>query len=214
MGKFVKDRYWAEFEIDKSPQEVWSVLNAGVGEEPAWMACWPQFPGSDRAGTVTETDPPKWIRVRKNAQPCKDTLIELSLDSVDAGTRVTVTQADLPEWATLSVDSFVLGGDQITADLVLLLERGIQMSRHSLPWSFAGLAVREVNTGLEVTGVMPGAFADRTGIRANDLLMTFGGAPVFTQHCLQAMQRVFKTGEEVTLTWVRERELCTGSGVL
>ena len=105
-------------------------------------------------------------------------------------------------------------GNQIIADLVLFLERGIVISRHSMPWAFAGLTTQETGTGLEVASVMPGTFAEKVGLKPGDLLMTLGGAPVFTQLCLQAMMRVFKSGDKLTAQWVRGREMHNGEAIL
>ena len=107
-----------------------------------------------------------------------------------------VEQSNLPDWVQSAVDVFVMGGDQITADLILFLDRGVQVSRHSMPWAFAGLMVREVETGLEVAAAVPGSFADRVGLQEGDLVVTLGGAPLFTELGLQTALRFLKTGDE------------------
>ena len=61
---------------------------------------------------------------------------------------------------------------------------------------------------------MPGFYAEKAGLQPGDLLMTLGGAPVFTQLCLQAMMRVFKQGDEIEATWVRNNELRRGTSAL
>ena len=214
MGVFDQDRFIAAINIDKDSDAIWKTLAADVGDDPSWLKCWPNMDGSSKLGTVLKVDPGQRIVVRKEAEPCKETLIIISINADNTGTTVTVEQSNLPAWVQLSVDTFVLGGDQIVADLALLLERGVQIARHSMPWSFSGLIVREVSTGLEVASTIPGSFAERSGIQAGDLLISFGGAPVFTQLCLQALQRVFKTGENVVLSWVRGTVLEQGSATL
>ena len=138
----------------------------------------------------------------------------MTLESVDNGTRILVVQSGFPAWVKESLESFSIGGDQIIADLILFLERGVEISRHSMPWAFIGCTAREVATGLEVTAVMPGFSAERIGLVCGDLLMTLGGAPVFTQLCLQAICRVLRPGEEIHATWVRGDEIQAGSTII
>ncbi len=161
-----------------------------------------------------EVEVPRRVRVHKDSEPCKDSEITLTLAPVNGSTRVVVVQSNLPDWVKSSVETFVIGGDQITADLILYLERGVQASRHSMPWAFAGVIAREVGTGLEVSAAIPGCFAERVGLQAGDLLITLGGAPLFTQLCLQTALRLLKAGDEIECSWVRGTEMQHGSDVL
>ncbi len=214
MGTHVDGAYVAEFDVARPINEVWQVLAAKPGEDPAWMNCWPSMEDQAARGEVLEVRDERHLRLRKLTEPCADTLIEISLAECDAGTRVTVRQSELPDWALHSIDTFVLGGDQIAADLALLLDRGVQICRHGMPWSFAGLLAREVASGLEITMVLPGTWAQRVGLKSGDLLLTMGETPVFTLLCLQAMQRVNKTGDSVAATWVRDESVLSSQSVI
>jgi len=214
MGRFVDDRFEAEFTVEQPVEQVWTRLEQQNETEPAWLSAWPRFPGAATTGEVIEVDPPRTVRVHKSSEPCKGSEIAVSLESVDNGTRVLVVQSGFPAWVKEALESFTIGGNQIVADLVLYLERGVEISRHSMPWAFAGLSTREVGTGLEVATVIPGCYAEKAGLQPGDLLMSLNGAPLFTQLCLQAMLRVFKAGDEVEATWVRGDELQRGSSAL
>jgi len=169
------------------------------------------FPGFKSRGVVEQvSDGGLEVRVRKTSEPCKDSLIVVSLVAVENVTRIRVEQAEVPAWVLQAIDIFVLGGDQIFADFMLFIERGVQQCRHSLPWAFPGLVVAEVATELEVVDVMPGMWASRVGLSSGDLLLTVGGAPVFTQHCLLALMWVLPAGAETAATWVRDDKLLEG----
>jgi hypothetical protein len=215
MGILIEDRYEAEFTLKKSAAQVWSSLEQENANslEPAWLCAFPRISG-DVTGEILDKDPPHQVRVRKVSEPCKDTVITITLESVEHGTRVLMVQSGFPAYVQSAVEIFRIGGDQIMADLALFLQRGIEMSRHSMPWAFSGIIVEEVDSGLEVTAIVPDSFGERVGLQADDLLMTLNGAPVFTQHCLQAMFRVFQSGDEVEVQWVRGTELQAGGATL
>ncbi len=214
MGKFIDDRYEAEFVIEKTQAEVWELLQQENDIEPDWLTTFPRMPGFEKTGSVIEVDPPRLVRAIKEAEPCKDTEIAITHESVENGTKVMVVQSGFPAYVKEALESFTIGGNQIINDLALFLERGVLMSRHSMPWAFAGFTTKEVDTGLEIQAVMPGFFGERVGLQPGDLLMTLGGAPVFTQLDLQALLRVFAMGEEYEASWVRGNELLSAQGQL
>ena len=207
MGKFIEDRYEAEFTIEKSQEEVWQALLEENETENRFFSAFPRMEGFDRTAEVIEVDAPRLIRATKVAEPCKDTEIAITLESVSNGTRVKVVQSGFPAWVQGALETFTIGGDQIVCDLVLYLDRGIEMSRHSMPWAFAGFTADEVDTGLEIRMVVPGCFGERAGLAPGDLLMTIAGAPVFNQLELQALLRLIKTGDNTEVTYVRRGTL-------
>lgn len=214
MGRFIEDRFEAEFIIEQPLQAVWQSLEIKNDTEAAWLSAWPRMGDDKRTGEVVEVAAPHRVRVHKSSEPCKGSEIAITLESVDNGTRVMVVQSGFPAWVKLSLESFTIGGNQIVADLALFLQRGVVISRHSMPWAFAGFTTNVVDTGVEIASVMPGGYAERVGLEAGDLLMTLGGTPVFTQQCVQTMLRVFKAGQDLDASWVRDRELQQGSSLL
>ena len=83
-----------------------------------------------------------------------------------------------------------------------------------MPWSFAGVGVKEVQTGLEVEWVLPDTWAQRVGLQPGDRLLTFGSAPVFTQLCMQTMLRATPAGAQTAATWARGNTLEQGEAPL
>lgn len=214
MGRFVDDRYEAEFTVNQSQEEVWQKLMAENEHQHCFLGVWPSFPGFEVTARVTEVDPPNTIRAHKESEPCKDSEIAVSLEATESGTKVLVVQSGFPAWVKSALESFTIGGDQIICDLVLYLETGVEMSRHSMPWAFAGFTTHEVGSGLQVAELVPGCFGEKAGIQPGDLLMTLGGAPVFTQRDLQALLRVLPSGDTIEASWVRGGELLHGQAVL
>lgn len=209
MSGFVNDRFEAELEVEQSPEQVWQSLAVLKKEDGRWF-----MPGWESPATELEAVEPRLLRVNKDIEPCKDTEIAIELESTEKGTRVLVVQSGFPAWVKHSLESFTIGGNQIVADLLLYLERGVQAGRHWMPWAFGGFTVREVETGLEVVAPVPGCFGERVGLEPGDLLISLGGAPLFSHLELQALLRVFRTGQELEATWVRGRELQRGTAVL
>ena len=107
-----------------------------------------------------------------------------------------------------------MGGDQIATDLFLFLSRGVTLNRHSMPWAFSGLMVQESVAGLEVTVRVPGSFAERAAIMPGDVLLTLGGAPVFSQESLQTLLRVLESGSEVECSWLRGERVMSATATL
>ena len=66
------------------------------------------------------------MRVHKHSEPCRDSEVALTLAPDGEHTVVTVTQSNLPDWVAASVATFVIGGQQIVADLILYIEQGVQ----------------------------------------------------------------------------------------
>jgi len=207
MGRFNVDRYEATFVTERTPEEVWASLGVEGNGQPAWLTAWPRMPGFETTGEVIASETGRHLRVHKHSEPCKDSEIGITLRAVDGGTHILVEQSNLPEWVASAVDVFVRGGDQITADFVLYIERGVQISRHSLPWAFSGILAEDAPLGLAVTGIVPGCFGERAGLEKGDILLTLGGAPLFTRNCLETAMRLLSSGTEIECSWVRGSDI-------
>ena len=213
MGRFIEDRFEAEFLIKASRAEVWEALERTEDGTPLWLTAFPNMSDGPVA-EVIERDAPHRVLARKIAEPCRDTEISVVVEDADNGARVRVVQSGFPAFVQQALESFTYGGNQIVADLALYLERGVVLCRHALPWAFPGITTREVASGLEITGVMPGSYGERLGIEPDDLLLTLGGAPVFDHAGLQSLMRVFPAGSPLGAEWVRGAERLSATAVL
>jgi hypothetical protein len=213
MGRFIEDRYEAEFLIRASQGDIWGALERTEQGQPLWLTAFPNL-GDGPTGELLEMEAPHRVRVRKVSEPCRDTEIAVVVEAEDNGCRVRVVQSGFPAFVKQALDMFTYGGDQIVADLALYLERGVVRCRHAMPWAFSGLVTRGAPSGLEVATVMPGSYAERVGLAPGDLLLTLGAAPVFDHAGLQTLMRVFPAGTSLRAEWVRGREECSGTAAL
>lgn len=92
-------------------------------------------------------------------------------EQAGTGTRVTVVQSGFGPWLDRLRDTFETHWRQIVADLRLFLERGLTVP--GTAWGASlGADTRHTPTGLELTAVTPGGFADGAGMLPGDLLLT------------------------------------------
>ena len=81
MGRFIEDRFEAEFIVEQPLEQVWEKLQEQNETEVAWLSAWPRFPGFATTGEVVEEDAPRRVRVHKDSEPCKGSEIAVSLES-------------------------------------------------------------------------------------------------------------------------------------
>lgn len=213
----MEDRFEYTFILDAPPDLAWERLTSAPPPEGSTVALrdgqrWmPAFEGPISELAV---EPGRQLRVVKDTMPCKGTEIVVSLEASGTGTRVTVVQSGFGAMFEAALESLTIGWDHIVADLQLYLDRGVRGGRHLLPWGGIGCGVRQAGGGLEVMSVNSGSFAERAGLRAGDILITFAGAPVSNQRDFSTATRVVKPGQEVEFTCARERELVRGAAVV
>ena len=105
MGCFVDDHYEANVVVQRSLQEVWKALQEQRDGELIWLSVWPRMPGFESAGTVLSIEPMQSIQVYKDAEPCKDSEIILTLRAEGTGTHIQVIQKNVPDWVKASIDA-------------------------------------------------------------------------------------------------------------
>ena len=201
------------FDVAAAPGEAWKAL-----EELRVRAAGPQewwLPGFEcRAGEV-EVEHEQRLTVRKLDQPCADTLIEITFEHLATGSRIRVVQSGFDEaFVRRAGDSFWIHAEHIFADVHLFFETGVVAGRAWLPWAPLGVGVTVAPFGLRVTSVAPGAWAERVGLEADDVLLTVAGAPLYSAHDLGVIERVVRAGEEVAATWARDRGLAAATATV
>lgn len=68
--------------------------------------------------------------------------------------------------------------------------------------------------GFRINGTSPGSSAEALGLKAGDVLLSFGGKPVKNIYDFQAALSAFKPGDRVKVQWLRGEEAMEGEAIL
>jgi len=190
------------FEISATSAEAWKALEGlrmRAGEPGEWW-----IPGFDCRGAEIDVEPERRLTVRKVEQPCADSVIDITFEHLDSGTRIRVVQSGFDEAFVKFVgEAFFTHSAHIYADMHVFFATGVVARRAWLPWISLGLAVRAEPLGLRVIAVHPGMWAERAGLQADDILLTLAGAPLYTPSDLGVVERIVRPGDDVAGTWLR-----------
>ena len=211
------DGFEATFVVSTPRAEAWKRLSearpASEAIGPAESGQW-WIPGVEGAADELEVVPEERFHGRKATFPCKGTEIVITMEDADTGTRITFIQYGFGPDFDEGRPWLEAGWWAIRADLFMYFERGVAGGRHLRPWSSIGCGVDETPSGLVVTDVRRGGFAEQAGMVRGDLILTIAGAPVLTVRELAILVRSFRTGTKEKLRFVRDVEVLTGSGTL
>jgi len=210
-------RAWEAF-TDPAVRTCWDAPMYEIDVRPGGKLRWeiPPWPPVD--GEVLEVEPERLLRHTDAAGMLPGaTEITVVFESVDVGTRITITHAgfgDGPEWGD-AYESHSLGWSEAIFDLVLYLMQGVVAKRFITPWrTTLGLAVDETDAGLRVIEVAPGGYAEGAGIRPGDVVVRIAGVPVYSRSDLWGVQYAHAAGTELAAEFARGSALLAGSGVL
>jgi hypothetical protein len=210
-------RFEVTFAVGADPASAWKALEElqpGRVDEHARPRRW-WLPGFESTGSEIEAEPERRLSVRKDAWPCPDTLITITFEHVDTGSRIRVVQSGFDEaFVRDAGEGFWIAAEQIAADLRLFFETGILGGRHGRPWAFVGCDVDATPLGLEVTRVHGGTWAERVGLQPGDVLLTLAGAPLTTVRDLVTVQRVVGADTGLAATWARAGRRIEGAAAL
>ena len=202
------DGFEASFVLGLDRATAWRRLTEHALEPAAGGAarCW--LPGFDAAATVTAEEPGARLAARKDDEPCAGTAIVVTLADEEGGTRITVVQSGFGDWLAERRGMMAVGWRYIVADLATYLWTGAHARRHLRPWGDLGADVTPLAGGLVLGAVRPGTLADRLGLRAGDLLVMLGHAPVSGYDDVVTVLRVLGDRPEgVAAAWVRDGAL-------
>ena len=204
-------RAWQAF-ADSHERSQWEACVYEIEPRPGGRVYW-RVGAYECTGEVQEAEPGKILRHTEITGPHQQSEVTVTFEEVEGGTRIRVTHAgfgDGDEWQS-QLESTTCGWSQAIADLVLYLESGVVAKRFVQAWHHPGFQAIEVPSGLRVVGIDEGGFGERVGLRTGDVLLTFGGAPVYLQSDLAVVGRTHQPGEKLTLEWVRGGERLQGS---
>ena len=217
----MSDEYKTSFVVEAAPQDVWKALTertlpAQEGDDAELHYVLPGFPSLTALAlpgascTPLQVEAGRLLRVRKDHEPCKGTEIAVQLEHAESGTRVTLVQSGFGSFLDIVGKDVVFGhGDQIAADFHIYLERGVIVP--GAGWGVSlGATTRQRHSGLEITRVMPGGFAERAGLQPKDLLVSLRGHRVYATAPLWTMLALTDAGTEAEVSFIRGRELMGG----
>jgi uncharacterized protein YndB with AHSA1/START domain len=173
------ERAWRAF-TDPDEIEIWMAekFDADTQRQEGVAAT----PGGPVRFAVTEYVENQRLGYRQWAAS-PDTGIEVTVvfESIDAGTRITMTQAGFGDGSVLESDGVRRGMDESLADLVLYLEHGVRFARHRdvTARCSLGAELSEIPGAVRVDSVTEHEFADAAGLQPGDLVLQLGGGPVF-----------------------------------
>jgi len=133
------------------------------------------------------------------------------------GTRITITQSGWPDTPEGDCDrrATAHGSRESIADLELYLRTGVPFPRHHHGVHCdLGLSLCEGPAGLEVRAVQPGAFGERVGLAAGDLLVELDGASLFGFAEVAFFTKLRRAGDKARARWIRDGALHEGEAEL
>ncbi len=215
------DTFEATFTVSIAPDEAWPLIVRKVEDKTqsaveSAVGTQVFLPGWEMTGVVLETASGKSLKLRKDAQPCKNTVILIELEAAGSGTRVRVVQSGFGIDTKAALNTPLgIGADFIFTDFALYLETrgGVMAHRHMSSWAVSfGADVKETSAGLLITKAPENTFAARAGMQAGDRLITLAGAAVISWRDLVLTLRTQMGQERVQLSWARGSEKMSGYG--
>lgn len=203
----------SSFTVAAEPAEAWNALvglrTDGDGPDQWWI------PGLECRGLEIEADPARRLTVRKLDEPCAGTLIDITFEHEGTGTRIRVVQSGFDEaFVKRAGPAFWLHAEHLFADLHLFFETGLVARRAWLPWAPLGIQVEAKPFGLVAASVGAGTWADRVGMSSGDVLLTISGAPLYDVGELGVVERIARSGDELSATWAHDGERVEGTATV
>ena len=198
---------------------VWERLRLPV-ERSAGSCRVPGFPSIDGdPGCLLEVEsdePQKGLVGTKADQPCAGTRIDIEIGPANASgwpTRLSLAQSGFEAPLVDLPDFLNAHWRRIVADFRLYVERGVTAPPATWRASL-GATTRETPTGLAVTDVETGAFADQCRMREDDILLTLAGVRILDTAQLWTVLAMLAPGDRATATWVRDGAVLESESVL
>ena len=207
-------RAWEVF-VDGNERAQWEATTYEIDPVPGGRVHW-TLTGLESTGHVEEVVPEKLLRYVEGEGPHINSEITATFEAIAEGTRISITHSgfgDVDDWGEW-IEGTSLGWSQAIADLILYLETGVPARRFARRMQPPGLRSTDTPAGIVVQGVVDGGLADQAGLQPEDILLTVGGAPVFTLPEFWVLLREHTIGETLEIEYVRNGQRCTGKGTM
>jgi uncharacterized protein YndB with AHSA1/START domain len=204
------DRAWRAF---TEPEELEAWLSNGFEVNAEERAAVGNGPGGPVHFEIIEAREHSKLHYRQwAASPDAGAEVTVVFESLDNGTRITMTHAGFGGESLLTSDEVRGGMDESLADLVMYLEHGVRIPRHRDLGSKASMDIdlSQRFEGVAVRTVHPGGFGDAVGLQPGDILFQLGRAAVFSIGEVKFFMREHDIGDEIEITWLRGGDMMHG----
>jgi len=218
-------REWKrKFDIGVPVERVWAAvvdpaeLGALTGPPPNPVTVQPQSPALSRMNVLEakEHELLRWSLSNEEEEVVAE--FTMVFESTETGSRVSVTRCGFgeDEQSDIFGDAHTLGFCHGMIDFVLYLETGLMAKRHynGCFRSALGVMYKQADFGLEVRGVDAGGFGDQAGLAVGDRIVRLADNAVYSRADVWQQIGMREPGSEITVEFVRGRELLSSSGKL
>ena len=154
----------------------------------------------------------------QNLEEVKVAEYTMVFESTETGSRISVTRFGFgeDEESDIFSDAHTLGWSQGFMDFMLYLETGQMVKRHydGCSLSAMGVMYKQADYGLEVRGINAGSFGEQAGLEIGDRIVRLADNPVYTRADIWQQIGLREPGSEISVEFIRDRELMTASGKL
>ena len=205
------ERVWAAFVNPEERGVLWS-----PPENPVTVPVQPTRLAEMKVLEAKENELVRWSYEDEAASTVAE--FTVVFESTQTGSRISVTRFGFGEDEESDIFSAAhqLGTEQGFRDFVLYLETGLMARRHynGCFASALGVMYKEADYGIEVRTVNVGSFGEQAGLERGDRILRLAGTPVFTRADVWQQIGLREAGSEISVEFLRARELMTSSGKL
>ena len=200
------ERAWRAF-TDGAERSRWEAPEYAIDPRPGGKLRWRIPPWDPVEGEVLEVEPHRRLVAAEGAGILDGaTRVTVTFESVEHGTRITVVQAGFGTGAGWQdqLEGHRQGWLRALRDLALYLETGVVARRFFTRWHCdLGMFLAETFSGLRVTEVRPGGWADEAGLRAGDFVLYLDGLPIFERSDVWPFQIGRRPGDRLAVDVTR-----------
>ena len=207
-------RAWTAF-VDGEERSKWEACEYEIEPVPGGRVHW-TLPGIESNGHVEEVERERLLRWVEHDGPHLDSEITVTFEAVGGGTRISITHAgfgDADDWGEW-IEGTTLGWTQAIADLLVYLEHGVVAGRFTAGMQPPGMRSHDTPAGIVVDAVMGGGLASQAGLEPGDLVLSVGGAGIYSLSDFWVLMREHGPDAALEIDYARDGQRLTGKGTL